>query len=191
MSPRFLTCLVSTFHSIMLHPICSLRARIPFLRFFHLSALLSLFFCRTINVTSLFFFSILLSCRIAAQIFASALHFAFASILHSAQCAVSAFIFSSFVLFIVAAAVFAFFFRFSQTQWHISIDITVFESSSSFSFQVFVFSCCCLFFSSLMLVRKSPSAFFELVPAASFTCASVASLTFLCRSVHLTRISSF
>ena len=54
MSPRFLTCLVSTFHSIILHPICGLRTRIPFLRFFHLSALISIF-CSTINVTSLFF----------------------------------------------------------------------------------------------------------------------------------------
>ena len=48
-------------------------------------------FCSTINVVSLFFcfFIVFLSSRIAAQIFASAL----ASILHSVQCATSAFIF--------------------------------------------------------------------------------------------------
>ena len=42
-SPIFLLCLVSTFHSIIFRPIGSLRSRIPFLRFFHLSALISYF----------------------------------------------------------------------------------------------------------------------------------------------------
>ena len=188
MSPIIQPAHVSTFRSTMLHLISSLRARIPFLRFFHLSALIS-YFCSTINVISLFFvFSFFLSCTIAEQIFASAFHFAFASILHSVQCAASAFIFSSLFFIIAAAAVFVFFFSFSLTQWHISTDVVVFECSSSFSFQVFVFSCVVSFLSLLCLmhVGKSPSTFFELVPAAYFTCASVASLIFLCRCVHLT-----
>ena len=53
-------------------------------------------------------------------------------------------------------------FSFSQTQWHIFINIVVFESSSSSSFQVFVISCvvivAVLFLKkSLMQVGKSPS----------------------------------
>ena len=48
-SSRFLTFLVSTFRSIILHPICSLRARMPLLRFFHLSELISFFFFSTMT----------------------------------------------------------------------------------------------------------------------------------------------
>ena len=100
-----------------------------------------------------------------------------------------------FVLFIAAAAVFAFFFGFlSDTVAHLSIDVVVFESSSSLSFQVFVFSCVVIvvvFFTSHACWKVTVN-FLELVPAASFTCASVASLIFLCRCVHLiTRSSSF
>ena len=94
-----------------------------------------------------------------------------------------------FLFFLLLLPSFAFFFRFSQTQWHISIDVVVFESSSSSPFQVFVFFLCChrgCLFLCLIHDGKSPSTFFELVPADSFTCASVASLNFLCRCVHLT-----
>ena len=38
-----MTCLASTFRSVILHPICSRRARKPFPRFFHVSALISFF----------------------------------------------------------------------------------------------------------------------------------------------------
>ena len=102
------------------------------------------------------------------------------------------------VLFIAAAAVFDLSFSFSQTQWHISIDVVVFESSSSFFLSGLRFFLCChrCCLLCLLHVGKSPSTFFEFVPAASFTCASVVSLTFLCRCVHLTTrslsfISSF
>ena len=138
-SPRFLTCLVSTFRSIILHPICSLRARIPFLQFFPLSALIS-YFCSTINVTSLFFslffFPIDSPHKSFLPLSISLLLPSF--ILFSVLLPLSFFF---IVLFIPAAAVFAFIFSFSLTQWHISVDVAVFESSSSFSFQVFVFSC--------------------------------------------------
>ena len=53
MSPKFLTCLTSTFRSLILHHISSLQARRPFLQFFRLSALISCFFCSTINAMSL------------------------------------------------------------------------------------------------------------------------------------------
>ena len=108
---------------------------------------------------------------------------------HPSFCSVCCFRFHFFfvVLFIAAAAVFAFFFSFSQTQWHVSVNVVVFESSSSSSFQVFVFSCVVVVvLFSLMHVGKSPSTFFELLPADSFTCASVASLVSLCCRVYLT-----
>ena len=82
----------------------------------------------------------------------------------------------SFMLFKVlfaAAAVFAFFIDFSQTQWHISIDVVLFESASSFSFQIFVFSRVVnvvVFFTSHACWKVTVD-FFELFPAASFTCA--------------------
>ena len=60
------------------------------------------------------------------------------------------------VLFVAVAAVFAFFFDFSQTQWHISIDVVLFASSFSFSFGS-------SFFHVLSLhVGKSPSTFLSL-----------------------------
>ena len=109
----------------MLHPICSLRARIPFLRLSHLSALASNFLEHDErNIFVFCFFIIFLSCRIDVQIFASAHHFAF--------------FFADII--VAAAAVFAYFIDLSQTLWHISINIALFESSSSSSFQVFVFS---------------------------------------------------
>ena len=132
MFPIFLLCLVSTFQSIILHPISSLRARIPTISSILSLECIDLFFCSTTNVTSLFFhhFSFLSNRRI---ILASTHHFAVASILHSAQCAASAFIFS------LGCCRLCFCLQFSQTQWHISIDVVVFESSSSSSFQVFIF----------------------------------------------------
>ena len=129
MSPRFLTCLVSTFRSIILHPICCLQARVPYLRFFHLNALVSCF-CSTINVTSLFFvFSLSLFFFPVESPHISLLplaFFAFASILHVVQCAASAFI----VLccsFCCCCCRLCFFLQFSQRQWHISIDVVVLD----------------------------------------------------------------
>ena len=166
----------------MLHPICSLRARIPFLRFFHLNALIS-FFSSTVNVTLfLFFFPVESPHKSLLPL--SILLLLPSFILLNVLLPLS---FLFVVLVIAAAAVFAFFFRFSQTQCHISIDFAVFESSSSFSFQVFVF----LVLSSLLSFLshacwKVTVNFFELIPAASFTCASVASLISLCLCLHLT-----
>ena len=116
----------SAFHSIILHPFGSLRARIPFLRFFHLSALMS-YFCSTINVTSSF------------TVFH---HFSFLSNRRTNLYFRSPFCFYRHCSFHCCCCRLCFFFSFSQTQWHISINIVVFESSSSTSFHVFVFSSC-------------------------------------------------
>ena len=90
-----------------------------------------MFFCSTINVMSLIFV-------FPFQVF----FFSIQSLHQSLLPLAILLLLPSFMLFDVllcsVAAVFAFFFSFSQTQWHISIDVVVFESSSSISFQVFV-----------------------------------------------------
>ena len=86
------------------------------------------------------------------------------------------------VLFVAAAAIFALFIDFSQTQWHVSIDVVVLQSASSF------FLSDPLFFHLVFFVVAFPSHacwkvtvnLFELLPAASFTCVSVVSLISLC-----------
>ena len=62
-----------------------------------------------------------------------------------------------------------------------------------FSFQILIFFCVVIvvvFFTSYACWKVTVN-FFELFPAASFTCASVASLIFLCCRVHLTTRSLF
>ena len=137
-------------------PICSLRARIPFPRLFHLSAFISCFLQQDESDEFAVCFSIflvVLSNSIAAQIFASASHFASAVILRAVRNAASAH--HPFFAVLFAAAVFVFFIEASQTQWHISIKIAMCESASSFSFQIFIFlvwfHCCCCFLASRML----------------------------------------
>ena len=134
-------------------PSVAFKLAYQFLQFFHSSALISFFSTKNGG-----FFS-----SLAKQVFASACHFAFASILHVVRCAASAIIFFS-VLLVAAAAVFTFFIVSSQTQWHVSIDVVVSESPSSFSFQVFVFLgvSSLLSFWCLMHAGKSPSTFLNL-----------------------------
>ena len=130
---------------------------------------------------SWFFFSLVLPHR-----FASACHFASAIILHVVRNAASAH--HSFFVVLFAAAAFVFFIEASQTQWHVSINIAMFGSASSLSIQIFVFSRVVF-----IVVVFTPHArwkvsvnLFELLPAASFTCAPVASLMSLCCRVYLT-----
>ena len=89
------------------------------------------------------------------------------SFLHAVRNAASA-RHSFFAVLFAAAAVFVFFIETSQTQWHVSINIAMFESASSFSFQIFISSrfVFIVFLASCML-GKSVNLF-ELLPA-SFT----------------------
>ena len=85
-----------------------------------------------------------------------------------------------------AAAVFAFFIDFSQTWWHVSIDVEMFESASPFPFRSsFLLVMLSLLFFGSHACWKVTVNFFELFPAASFTCACVAPLIFLFCCVHL------
>ena len=78
-SPKFLTWLVSKSRSIKLHPISIIQVHVSFLRFAHLSSLIS-FFCSTIKVmyfSSVFRnFFVFLFCFAASQTFATACCFA-------------------------------------------------------------------------------------------------------------------
>ena len=135
-SPIFQPVHVSTFHSIKLRPICSLRVRSPILRVFHLSALIS---CFLNNGSHFFVFWVViffLSWR-WTHIFTSARHFVHDTMLRFAQSAASAFLFFT-LLSLAAAVVVAVSLNFSQTQRNISINGAMLESSSSsFSSQVF------------------------------------------------------
>ena len=136
------------------------------------------FFCSTMNVVSLLFFAFLVFCSVffAAQFFASACPFASALNHHAVQKRCFRFVILA-LFFLLAAAAFVFFVEASQTQWHVSINIAMFESCLLlFLPDPHFFSVCflCCRFSRLMLQPgKSPSTCLSFLPAAILTRVSV------------------
>ena len=187
MSPKFLTCVASTFRSSILHPISSLRARIPFLLFFHMSVLIPCSFVARCVVSYFLFFTFLvfLFSFFATLIFATACHFASAVTLLFVRNAASA---SSFLHCSSCCCCLCFLhrnFAYTVARLHQHCNVRVYRLlsfqiliSSLFVFFVVVFS--------PHACWKVPTNLFELLPAAHFTCASVASLVSLRRCLHLT-----
>ena len=161
-SPNFLPLLVSKSRSAKLHPICTLQDHVSFLRFAHLSSLIS-YFGSTIEVMSfssvfaLYLFSFIVFA--AAQIFATAHRFA------------SAVSFAD-------AAVLKFFIKASHTQWNVTVNISEFVSASSSSFRIFVFSHFCFIVSAFSsgACWKVTVNFFR---------------AFVCRHLHVFRCRAF
>ena len=165
--PMKMCVLVSTFHSIELRPICSLRARLPFLRFFHSSALTSYFL--QYNECNFFCFFV------SSSLFPVERPLA---ILFMTQCFVLLSVllplsFSSRFFPLLLLSSLLSFSVFPQTQRNISINGAMLESSSSFSSQVFHFLFRLHYCSTFShACWKTTVNFHELVPASSFTSAS-------------------
>ena len=123
-----------------------------------------------------------LSCFAAAQIFATACRFASAVFLPDAQIVASAHLFVAVSFAAAAAAAFVLWIEASQTQRHVTVDGSKFESPSSSSFRMFVYS----HFS--FVVSAFADCVFELLSANAFTCPFVVSLVFvfLCFCVDVT-----
>ena len=150
-----------------------------------------MFFCSTMNVVSLPFFSLSwFSLSVVSP--HKSLHPLVILLLRPSfmlfETLLPLVIFS--LLFFLLLLPFVFFIEALQTQWHVSINIAMFESASSFSFQILI-STQFVFF----VVVFSPHAcwkvsvkLLELSPAASFTCASVASLISMCCRMYFTTL---
>ena len=108
MSPKFLIWQVSKSRSARLHSMCNLQDRKSFLRFFHLSSLISRFLYHdeggVFFICSSTFFDF--RCFAAAQIFATAFHFASAVFFAAVQFFATAHRFASAVSFAAAAVLF-------------------------------------------------------------------------------------
>ena len=131
------------------------RARSPFLRFFHLSALTSCFLKN--NECNFFVFSVVISFLSLTwtQIFASARHFVHDTVLRFALSAASAFLFFARLSFAAAAvvAVFLIFLRHSGTSPSMVRFLSrppPFPLTSS----IFVSSYCCFYCFSCMMENR-------------------------------------
>ena len=185
--PKFLTCLASKFHSSKLHHICIFKFGYHFFNSF-IECIDRMFFCSTTNAMfllfvfsfSLFFFSVVPPHRSLHPLFILLLHPSF--MLFDVMLPLSFLSLLFFLLLLLPSLLSSSIFRkysgtSPSTLWCFSLP-PPFSYFFSFCFLCYRFLASCMPESLRQLV--------ELLPAASFTCTSVASLVSLCCRVDVT-----